>query len=275
MASALLRKAWQGKWALVTGASAGIGEAIAAELAESGVNLVLTARRRERLDLLAERLQTLHSIQTQVIVADLTLPQAPQQIFAATEGAGRTIDILINNAGFGEYGEFLASSLEMQVAMVQVNCAAVVHLTRLFLPAMASRRRGDVMIVSSTAAYQPVPYLATYGATKAFDRMLAEALAEEMNRHNVRVSALCPGPTESEFGQVAGANPTDKRRKQSAAQVAQLGLEALVKGKPWIIPYFSGGVQVFAQRFVPRRLVSSAAERMFRPSTLTKPAIKN
>ena len=101
---------------------------------------------------------------------------------------------LINNAGFGEYGEFLRSKLEMQVNMVQVNCTAVVHLTRLFLPAMAARRQGAVMIVASTASYQPVPYLATYGATKAFDRMLAEALAEEMKRHGVRVSALCPGP---------------------------------------------------------------------------------
>ena len=183
MASAILRRAWQGKWAVVTGASAGIGEALAAELAEAGVNLVLTARRRERLDLLAERLRTQHSIQTRVIVADLVLPQAPQQIFDATEGAGLQIDVLINNAGFGEYGEFVKTKLEMQVNMVQVNCTAVVHLSRLFLPAMAARRQGAVMIVASTAAYQPVPYLATYGATKAFDRMLAEALAEEMKRY--------------------------------------------------------------------------------------------
>ena len=142
MASAILRKAWQGKWAVVTGASAGIGEAIAVELAEAGVNLVLTARRRERLDLLAERLRSQHSVQTQVIVADLTLPQAPQQIFDATEGAGLQVDVLINNAGFGEYGEFLRSSLEMQLNMVQVNCAAVVHLTRLLLPAMVDAPPG-------------------------------------------------------------------------------------------------------------------------------------
>ncbi len=145
MASAILRKAWQGKWAVVTGASAGIGEAIAVELAEAGVNLVLTARRRERLDLLAERLRSRHSIQTQVIVADLSRPQAPQQIFDATEGAGLQVDVLVNNAGFGEYGEFLRSKLEMQVSMVQVNCAAVVHLTRLFLPGhgRAPAGRGD------------------------------------------------------------------------------------------------------------------------------------
>src|SRR5277367_2078127 len=140
MASAILRKAWQGKWAVVTGASAGIGEAIAVELAEAGVNLVLTARRRERLDQLAERLRTGNGIQAQVIVADLTLPQAPQQIYDATEGAGLQVDVLVNNAGFGEYGEFLRSNLDAQVNMVQVNCVAVVHLTRLFLPRMVERR---------------------------------------------------------------------------------------------------------------------------------------
>ena len=268
MASAIIRKAWQGKWAVVTGASAGIGEAIAVELAEAGVNLVLTARRRERLDLLAERLRTQHGIQAQVIVADLALPQAPQQIFDATEGAGLQVDVLVNNAGFGEYGEFLRSNLEMQVSMVQVNCTAVVHLTRLFLPAMVERRRGWVMIVASTASYQPVPYLATYGATKAFDRMLAEALAEEMKRHGVHVSALCPGPTESEFSQVAGQRTGDMRRLQSAAEVARRGLEGLAEGKHWVLPYLAGRLQVFAQRFVPRRVVTGAIERMFRPQGL-------
>jgi uncharacterized protein len=268
MASAVVRKAWQGKWAVVTGASAGIGEAIAVELAEAGVNLVLTARRRERLDLLAERLRTGNGVQAQVIVADLTLPQAPQQIFDATEGAGLQVDVLVNNAGFGEYGEFLRSNQEMQLSMVQVNCTAVVHLTRLFLPAMVDRRRGWVMIVASTASYQPVPYLATYGATKAFDRMLAEALAEEMKRHGVLVSALCPGPTESEFNQVAGSRTGDMRKNQSAAEVARRGLEALAKGKHWVIPYLAGRLQVFAQRFVPRQVVTSAVERMFRPANL-------
>jgi uncharacterized protein len=268
MASATLRKAWQAKWAVVTGASAGIGEAIAVELAEAGVNLVLTARRRERLDVLAERLRTQHSIQAQVIVADLTLAQAPQQIFDATEGAGLQVDILINNAGFGEYGEFLRTRLEMQVNMVQVNCTAVVHLSRLFLPAMAGRRQGAVMIVASTASYQPVPYLATYAATKAFDRMLAEALAEEMKRYGVRVSALCPGPTESEFGQVAGVGTGGGRKAQSAVQVARRGLEGLAESKPWVIPYLRGRLQVFGQRFIPRTVVTAAAGRMLRPASL-------
>ncbi len=265
MASKILRKAWQGKWALVTGASAGIGEAIAVELAQAGVNLVLTARRRDRLDQLADRLRTQYSIQAQVLVSDLTQPDAPQQIFDATEGAGLAVEVLINNAGFGEYGEFLHSNVEAQLSMVQVNCAAVVHLSRLFLPRMVERRSGGLMIVASTAAYQPVPYLATYGATKAFDRMLAEALAQEVKRYGVRVSALCPGPTESEFDQVAGTRSGDKRPRQSSVEVAQRGLEGLVAGKPWVIPYFRGQLQVFGQRFMPRQMVTGTVERIMRP----------
>lgn len=268
MSSTLIRKTWQGKWALVTGASAGIGEAIAAELAEAGVNLILTARRRERLEDLAARLGAGHSIQTRMIVADLGQAAAPEQIFAATEGSGTPVDLLVNNAGFGQYGEFLHCDLNRQVEMVQVNCAAVVHLTSLFLPRMVDRRRGGIMIVSSMAAYQPVAYFATYAATKAFDRLLAEGLAEEVRRYGIRVSALCPGPTESEFFQVAGGRPNENRKQQPAGEVARAGLEGLAKGEPWVIPYFGGKFQVFAQRFAPRKMVSGAVERIFRPAAL-------
>ncbi len=268
--SAVLRNAYAGKWALVTGASAGIGVALATELAAAGAHLILTARRTARLETLAARLEKEHKIKTHVISADLADPAVPQQLFDATEGAGTAVDILINNAGFGYYGEFVNGEAAWQRTMVDVNCAAVVHLTRLFLPRMIERRRGDIMIVASTASYQPVPYMATYAATKAFDRLFAEALAEETARHGIRVSALCPGPTESEFGDVAGARANEKRNFQSAQEVARLGLEALAQRKPWIIPYFSGRVQVFLQRFVPRRTVTGAAERMFRPDTVKK-----
>jgi len=263
--SPILRKAWQGKWALVTGASAGIGEALAVELAAAGVNLVLTARRKDRLDALASRLGGEFGVQTKIIVADLEQPDAPANIFAETEGAGLPIDILVNNAGFGYYGEFAKGEPARQAAMVQVNCAAVVLLTNLFLPKMIARKRGDVLIVASTAAYQPVAYLATYAATKVFDRYLAEALAEEVKRHGVRVSALCPGPTESEFGRVAGVKADQFRGSQKADIVARRGLEGLVRGKHWVIPYFVGRVGVFAQRFFPRRLVTAGVEKVFRP----------
>jgi uncharacterized protein len=263
--SAILRKAWQGRWALVTGASAGIGEALAVELAAAGVHLVLTARRKDRLEALQSRLTAEFGVEVRVVVADLEHPDAPQQIFDATEGQGLQIDVLVNNAGFGAYGEFQKGDLGRLVAMVQVNCTAVVHLTRLFLPKMNQRRRGDVMIVASTASFQPVGYIATYAATKAFDRLLAEALAEEERPYGVRVSALCPGPTESEFFEVAGEREQKGPKRQAASEVARRGLEGLVQGKPWVIPYFGGRAQTFLQRLAPRRFVNAAAAKMFRP----------
>src|SRR5712672_2591123 len=195
---------WRGKWALVTGASAGIGKALAEELALGGTNLVLTARRRERLESLAQKLRATHKIQAESFVADLTQASAPKEIFDFTEGTGLAIDLLVNNAGFGQYGELHEVEVQKLLDMVQVNCRAVLHLTRLYLPGMVARRSGDVLIVASTASFQAVPYISTYAATKAFDLLLAEGLAEEMKPYGIRVCALCPGSTESEFHAVAG-----------------------------------------------------------------------
>ena len=268
--SGTLRNAFQGKWALVTGASAGIGEALAVELAAARANLILTARRGDRLEALAQRLRSEHKVETQVIPADLADPAAPQQLFNATEGRGTAVDVLINNAGFGYYGEFVTGDPAWQRTMVEVNCTAVIDLTRLFLPRMVERRRGYVMIVASTAAYQPVAYMATYAATKAFDRMLAEALAEETARFGIKVSALCPGPTESEFGKVAGSPAAASRGRgfQTADIVARRGLEGLVRGKHWVIPSLPNHATVFVQRVLPRRLITGAAERAFRPDSV-------
>ena len=268
--SGTLRNAFQGKWALVTGASAGIGEALAVELAAARANLILTARRGDRLEALAQRLRSEHKVETQVIPADLADPAAPQQLFNATEGRGTAVDVLINNAGFGYYGEFVTGDPAWQRTMVEVNCTAVIDLTRLFLPRMVERRRGYVMIVASTAAYQPVAYMATYAATKAFDRMLAEALAEETARFGIKVSALCPGPTESEFGKVAGSPAAASRGRgfQTADIVARRGLEGLVRGKHWVIPSLANHATVFVQRVLPRRLITGAAERAFRPDSV-------
>jgi short-subunit dehydrogenase len=262
--SKVLSQSIQGKWALVTGASAGIGVALAEQLAASGANVVLTARRADRLEALAARLRTEYGIEARTIAADLADPATPQQLLAATEESGLVIDILINNAGFGYTGEFAKGDVAWQRQMVDLNCAAVVHLTQLFLPRMIERKRGYIMIVASTASYQPVPYLSTYAATKAFDRFLAEALAHEVAEYGIRVSALCPGPTESEFNEVAGLREMSVRGRQSAEDVARIGLEGLVQGKHWVIPYFAGKVMVFMQRLAPRQLVSGAAAKMFK-----------
>jgi uncharacterized protein len=145
---------WRGKWALVTGASAGIGKALAEELAAGGTHLILTARRKERLEELAGRLRSKHKIHVEVFVADLAESGAPERIFAFSKAKGIEVELLINNAGFGVYGEFPETEIHRLLDMVQVNCSAVVHLTRLYLPEMMLRKRGDVLVLASTAHFR-------------------------------------------------------------------------------------------------------------------------
>jgi short-subunit dehydrogenase len=256
---------WQGKWALITGASAGIGTALARELAAGGTNLVLTARRRDRLVEIAGELSAKHNIRTLVCVADLAQPSGPQDVFAFTEDKGIQVDLLINNAGFGAYGPFQKVEVERFLEMVQVNVSAVVHLTHLYLPGMIQRRNGDILILASTAAFQAVPYLTTYAATKSFDLQFAEGLAEEVREYGVRVCALCPGSTESEFLQVAGQRHHTKRAQETAEKVAHVGLRGLAAGKSSVISGFINWLGAESVRFAPRRTVASVAGGMFRP----------
>ena len=260
---------WRGKWALVTGASAGIGVALAEELAIGGTNLVLTARRKDRLDALAQRLSSSNKIQTETFSADLADPTAPEKIFAFTREKGIEIDLLINNAGFGKYGEFHSVAKEPLLDMVQVNCSAVVHLTHLFVQRMVAQRRGDILILASTASFQAVPYISTYAATKAFDLLFAEGLAEELKPYGIRVCALCPGSTESEFHVVAGQ---DKfiHRAETAQKVARTGLKALAAGKSYVISGLGNYLGAHGERLVPRRFVTRTAGRMFKPESKKK-----
>lgn len=256
---------WRGKWALVTGASAGIGQALARELAAGGTNLVLTARRRERLEKLAASLRA-GGVRVETIAADLAEPQAPQAIHDFITQKNIPIELLINNAGFGAYGELHKLSTVKLLEMVQVNCSAVVHLTRLFLPEMVARRSGDILILASTAAFQAVPYISAYAATKGFDLLFAEGLAEEVKPYGMRVCALCPGSTVSEFHEVAGqAHLTAARKQESAEKVARTGLRALAAGKSYVISGLGNYLGAHSQRLVPRRLVARIAAGMFRP----------
>ena len=257
---------WKGKWALVTGASAGIGKALAEELAKGGTNLILTARRPERLESLARELSTRQRIRTEIVVADLAQPTGPEAIHQFTSQKELSVDLLVNNAGFGQYGEFHTVAPERLLQMVQVNCTAVLELTRLYLPAMVARRSGDVLIVASTAAFQAVPYISTYAATKVFDLFLAEGLAEEMQPYGVRVCALCPGTTTSEFHDLAGHPPITKGREQSAETVARNGLKALAAGKSYVISGLGNYLGAHGERLVPRRFVTRVAAKMFRPA---------
>jgi hypothetical protein len=253
---------FRGRWALVTGASSGIGVSLARALGAAGAKLVLTARRKERLEALAAELAA-RGVECRVVVADLNDPEAPAQIFAAVSDL--QVDILVNNAGLGQYGAFAAAPAEQEFSQIRVNCEAMVRLTRLFLPPMVERKQGWILILASTASLQPVPYLATYAASKAFDRYFAQALAAEVKGHGVRVTALCPGPTESEFFRVARASVFRGRSIQSADVVARRALAALHQGKGLVIPYLQGRILALLVRLLPTGLITRVVERAARP----------
>lgn len=255
---------FQGRWALVTGASSGIGVALARELADRGAKLILTARRRDRLEALGKELAE-QGTETRIIVSDLNDSVAPYQIYRVTERAGIEVEILVNNAGLGLYGAFHSSEVEKELSQVRVNCEAVVRLTRMFVPRMVERRRGWVLVVASTASFQPIPYFTTYAATKAFDRFFAEGLAAEVAPFGVKVTALCPGPTESEFFDAAGAGIFRQSGVQSTEEVARLGIEALARGQRTIIPNFRGRMGALAVRFLPTQTITRFLAKAVRP----------
>jgi hypothetical protein len=261
------RGRWAGKWALVTGASAGIGWSLAEQLAAGGANLVLTARRTDRLAQLASELSTKRGIKVETFAADLAQPGAPREIHAFTTGKGIEIELLINNAGFGVFGYIHENDEARLLEMIQVNCAAVVHLTRLYTPAMVERRHGDVMIVASTAAFQAVPFISAYAATKAFDLIFAEGIAEELHPFGVRVCALCPGSTNTEFQQVAHQPDRAFRVAETAEKVARVGLEGLAAGRRLVISGARNRMMVEAERLAPRTFIAKMAAKMMRPDT--------
>ncbi|MFZ0461345.1 MAG: SDR family oxidoreductase [Candidatus Acidiferrales bacterium] len=259
------RNRWAGKWALVTGASAGIGQALAEQLAAGGAHLVLTARRKDRLEQLGAKLRNDHGVSVEIFIADLAVPGAPEQIRAFTQSKKIEIELLVNNAGFGSYGSFHEADVRRQLEMVQVNCAAVVALTHLYLPEMVARRHGDILILASVAGFQAVPYISTYAATKAFDLRFAEGIAEEVRQHGVHVCALCPGSTSTEFREVAGQPENTFRGAETAEKVARVGLRAVAQGKGSVISGLKNALSVEGQRLAPRSMVTRVAAGMFAP----------
>ena len=256
---------WAGKWALVTGASAGIGTEIARQLAAARVNLVLTARRAQRLEQMASEFASNFGTKTEICIADLTESSAPDRIFAFTQQRGIPIELLVNNAGFGAFGYVHKIAPDKAAEMIQVNCTAVVALTQLFVPQMIDRKRGDVLIVSSVAAFQPVPFNSAYAATKAFDLIFAEGIAEELREFGVNVCALCPGSTTTEFQTVAEQPDRMFRTPETAEKVARVGLEGMAAGKTCVISGGKNLMMVEAERLAPRRFIAKMAAKMMRP----------
>ena len=260
-----MNERWRGAWALVTGASAGIGRAIAEQLAAEGANLFLTARREDRLNEIADWLRMQRGIEVETFGVDLAQPGAPEELYKRTEASGVRPSLLVNNAGVGLFGEFRVADRARMLAMIQLNCAAVAAVTHLYLPDMIARGSGDILIVSSTAAFQSVPYHSVYAATKAFDLLFAEGLAEEVSKLGIRVCALCPGNTQTEFHERAGEPDNVPLQRQKADEVARLGLDGIRNGKHTVICGIGNLMGMQVQRLLPRRLVSSMSERIFRP----------
>jgi short-subunit dehydrogenase len=264
--SGISSKRWTGKWALVTGASAGIGLALAQELAAGGAHLVLTARRVDRLQKMAADLSTKHGIHVEVFAADLVQPGTPAEIFAFTQRKAIEVELLVNNAGFGAFGYIHEIPESRMLEMIQVNCSAVVQLTRLYVPGMVERRHGDVLIVASIAGFQAVPFNSVYAATKAFDLIFAEGIAEELREFGVRVCALCPGSTTTEFQEVAQQPDRVFRSAETAEKVARVGLAGLAAGKSCVISGAKNRLMLEGERLAPRRFIAKMAAKMMRPS---------
>lgn len=249
---------WKGKRALVTGASSGIGREIAEQLARSGVHLVLSARRVNRLEESASEFREKYGVEVQVIADDLSLPEAPGRLFEMTEGKGLQIDLLINNAGLGHRGDFDAIDLEQTRIQIQVNIVAVTELTLLFMGPMKKRGSGWILNVASVGGFLPVPGYATYGAGKAFVRSFTEAVADEARGTGVTLTALCPGPIKTEFAEKAGhqLRSWQEASYKPVGPCARAGLKGLYRGSSIVIPGLLMKLSVFSMRFVPRRLTT-------------------
>ncbi len=253
--------------ALVTGASSGIGEQFARQLAARGVNLVLVARSEQRLRALAEELETAHpGVSVTVMTADLSAPGAPGDLAGKLAAAGVTVDLLVNNAGFASYGPFADEDPDRLAGEIQLNCSALVALTARLLPPMLAHGRGGVLNVASTAGFQPVPTMAVYGASKAFVLSFTEALWAETRASGVRVLALCPGPTQTRFFETAGGGKEFLTRgRQTPERVAAVALRAFESGRgPSVISGTSNRLLSSGYRFFPRSVMARMAQRNVR-----------
>ena len=259
----------KGKTALVTGASSGIGAALARQLAGRGSDLVIVARRQAELETLAAEVRARHGVAVEVIVLDLGAPTAAAELFARTEGAGRVIDVVINNAGFGEHQYFVEQKWARVAQQLQLNIVTLTEVSHRFGQAMAARGRGHLMNVASIGAYTPSPYYATYSATKAFVRDFTEAIAFELAPRGVRVCSVCPGLVITEFHMVSGQTLPGWMKRfaaMSADRCAGIALRALFGGRRNVVTGVSNKLNMWLLRFMPRRaMVWIAARTMGKP----------
>ena len=253
------------KTALITGASGGLGLSFVNIFARDGYDLVLVARNGDRLEEIKKDVEQKYNVKATVVAKDLCSPDGAQQVFDATNEAAIEIDVLVNNAGFGDFGEFYKSDINKQIRMVDLNCTALMHLCHLYLPQMIERGKGNILNVDSIAAFQAGPLMSVYYATKAFVLSFSQALTRELKGTGVKVTALCPGPIRTNFDNAAdlGESGLFKNLKVwDPDVVAEFGYKNMKKGKSLCICGFVNKIIVFANRLAPRCLVRTLVYRL-------------
>ena len=249
---------------LITGASSGIGAAFARKLAARGRNVFLVARSEDKLIMLCNELGRLSGIRAQYFALDLIKPDAGARLFEETEKRGLEIEMLVNNAGFGSMGDFVKLDLARELEMIDLNVKSLVDLSYRFLKPMRERRQGTIINVASTAAFQPVPYMATYAATKAFVLSFSQALWDENREHGIHVMALCPGVTDTNFFSASRMDRPPLRTIETPEEVVQTALRGLGHRKPSVISGWTNWITTEAQRLVPRSVVIKIAGKALR-----------
>jgi len=262
------------KVTLITGASSGIGEAFARRLAEEKHNLVLVSRNQNKLHELCDELMLKHGISAHYIAIDLSESDGPKRVFQETSKHEMEVDLLINNAGFGSMGDFAELDRERELEMIRLNISALVELTHLYLIPMRSRHAGAIINVASTASFQPIPYMATYAATKAFVTSFSEAIAEENRQFGVTVSALCPGPTETNFFAAADATPFAAKGMQTSEEVVEVGLKAIRNRRAKTISGLRNAIGARLVGFIPNRLITRGVAKYLKPKLEEKGKLK-
>jgi short-subunit dehydrogenase len=253
------------KATLITGASSGIGEAFARRLAKEKHDLVLVARSEKRLHELCDELMLEHEITAHYVPLDLTNAEADEQLFSETEKHGFEIDWLINNAGFGSYGDFSLLDLNAEARMIDLNIRSLVTLTHRYLQGMRTRKRGTIINVSSAAGFQPIPFMATYAATKAFVNSFSEAIAEENRPFGIQVMALCPGPTKTNFQAAAKLDSSlATKGVQTAEEVVETALRGVKSGRTRIVSGFVNDVVSRIVNFVPNAAITRLMAKALR-----------
>lgn len=256
---------YTGTTALVTGASTGIGAEFARSFAARGANVVLVARSEDKLDALAAEITASHAVHAHVLAADLSAPDAAAALVARLDDLGIHIDILVNNAGFGTFGDLVKAEPATIESEVALNVGALTNLTTLLLPHLLDRPYAAIINVASNAAFQAIPHMAVYAATKAYVLSFTRALWGELRGTAVRATAVCPGPTETPFFAIAG-DPAALGARRTTAQVVATGLRALDRGKPSVVDGLGNAfVARVATRLTPERLLIAATGRYVRP----------